>query len=329
MTDPLIRIRNISKKYYIKRKNMFNKEDLTLTALNDINLDIYKGEVLGLVGESGSGKTTLGQVILQLIKPEKGNVYFEDTNLTSLSTEELRDFRKYMQLIFQDPKSSLNPHKKINWLLEEPLKVHGMTNKNQRLEIIKDMMNIVGLSEEYLDRYPSELSGGQAQRVSILAALIVKPKFIVADEAVSALDVSIQAQILNLLNNLKVKLNLTTLFITHDLAVCYYMSDRIAVMYLGNIVEIGSADQIYKNQHHPYTKLLFSSLLTLDKNIGELNCDDGEVGSAINIKNECPFYNRCNMRRDDCLKSLPDLFEIEIGHYSRCVLAKGNNALKG
>lgn len=190
MTEPLIKVRNISKNYYIKKKNIFNKEELILTALKDIDLDIYEGEVLGLVGESGSGKTTLGHIILQLIKEDSGKVFFNDIDLTELKGNKLREFRK-------------------------------------------NMLTIVGLSEEYLDRYPSELSGGQAQRVSILSALIIEPKFVVADEAVSALDVSIQAQILNLFNDLKDRLKLTTLFITHDLSVCYYMSDRIAVMYLG------------------------------------------------------------------------------------------------
>lgn len=322
MSKALIQIRGLTKEFPIKKKHLFNKTPVTLTALNRIDLDIYEGEVLGLVGESGCGKSTLGKVILQLLKESSGTVHFGDVEISSLSGDALRLFRKHMQMVFQDPRSALNPNKKIGWLLEEPLRVHGIP-KAERMDMIHDMLELVGLSQEHLTRYPSELSGGQAQRVAIMSALIMKPEFIVADEAVSSLDVSIQAQILNLLNELKDRLGLTTLFITHDLSVCYYMSDRIAVMYLGNIVEIGPADKIYYEHQHPYTKLLFSSLLSLNNetDLDERYSDHDEIGSPINIKDECPFYNRCPMREARCLQGLPPLYDLGDHHYSRCIHA--------
>lgn len=319
--NTLIKLEGVTKKYYVKKKNIINKNDITLTALNNIDLEIYEGEVLGVVGESGCGKSTLGRVILQLTEDYNGRISFDGTEISSMKGEELRRFRRNMQLIFQDPKGALNPRRKVGWLLEESLRVHGISQKSERVSVIKEMMDIVGLPGEYLNRYPGELSGGQAQRISILSALILKPRFIIADEAVSALDVSIQAQILNYFNDLKKHLGLTTVFITHDLSVCYYMSDRIAVMYLGNIVEIGPAEKIYKTPGHPYTKLLLSTLLTFDSDTEDPEVVDAEVDSPINVQNKCPFCNRCSMKSNICAKALPELYDLGEGHYSRCVYA--------
>ncbi len=319
MSKVLIKVKGLTKEFENRRKGFFSKRS-SLIAVNNVDLEILEGETLGLVGESGCGKSTLGKTILQLEKPTSGEVVFEGVDLTTLSKAELRSFRQNMQLVFQDPHSALHSKKKVKWLLEEPLIAHDIGGRKTRRELIRDLIEVVGLSKEHLERYPSELSGGQAQRIGILSALMLSPKFIVADEAVSALDMSIQGQILNLLNRIKKRFNLTMLFITHDLSVCYYMSDRIAVMYLGNIVEVGPAEDVYKKHKHPYTKLLFSSLLTVDKEILNVDIVTKDIATLESDYSGCPFYERCNKKRDRCLMMLPRMIKVAPDHFVRCIL---------
>jgi oligopeptide/dipeptide ABC transporter ATP-binding protein len=318
MNKKLIKVRGLSKSFDVRARGLLGKKH-SILAVNNIDLDIFEGETLGLVGESGCGKSTLGKSVLQLVTPTSGQVFFEGVELNTLSKEELREFRQNMQLVFQDPHSSLHSKKRVKWLLEEPLIAHNIGTKEIREELIMDLIKVIGLTEDHLERFPGELSGGQAQRIGILSALMLSPKFIVADEAVSALDMSIQGQILNLLNNIKKRFKLTMLFITHDLSVCYYMSDRIAVMYLGNIVEIGVAEKVYKEHKHPYTKLLFSSLLTVDKEIDYVDIISSDIASE-QIEGGCPFYHRCDKRKGKCLEGLPKMTQVDKDQFVRCVL---------
>lgn len=246
----------MEKKKILEIKNLSKKFDRKTVALDDVSLEVYEGESLGIVGESGSGKTTLGRMILMLIAPDKGEIIYEEKNILALREREKRAVREDIQMILQDPYSSLNPMKTIGWHLEEPLRILGNYSKEERKAKALEMMNMVGLSREYFDKYPRELSGGQKQRIVILAALMLNPKIIVADEAVSALDLSVQAQILNLLKELQRKLNLTYIFISHDLSVVRYMCDRICVMNKGKVVEIGSSNDILENPKEDYTKAL-------------------------------------------------------------------------
>lgn len=291
-----------------------------LHALKDIDLEIYEDEILGLVGESGCGKSTLAKTIMQLIEPDSGKIFFKGENIVDKSQKEKRILKKDMQYIFQDPKSALNKRKTIGWLLEEPLKVHTNMSKKQRKERVKEMLDLVGLSYEYIDRHPYGLSGGQAQRIAILCALINNPSFVIADEAVSALDVSIQAQILNFLQCLKKEMNLTMIFITHDLSVCHYMSDRIAVMYSGRIIEIGDANTIYENPKHPYTQELFQSILTIHSKMTDFKTNDVETFSCGKIG--CEYAPNCSYKMDICKNEKPGEYKTEDGSKVRCFLYK-------
>ena len=261
MTQPIVRFEHVTKTYPLPRRSPFEKKEY-LKALDNLSLDIYEGETIGLVGESGSGKSTLARILAGLLKPEEGLVQLNGRALEALPS---LDLHRQVQYIFQDPKASLNEHKTVRWLLEEPLKVQTNLNKAQREDRVFELLEISGLSKDYLDYYPQELSGGQAQRISILAALMGKPDVLIADEAVSALDVSVQAQILNFLRGLRDTLDLTMIFITHDIHVCYYMADRLIVMHDGRIVEQGPAEEVYHNPRHEYTKQLFASVLSLNK----------------------------------------------------------------
>ena len=261
----LLEIKNLNMYYPIQSTiNFSGKTKEYLKALSNINLDIYKGEILGLVGESGCGKSTLGKSILKLISPE-GSVLYENQNILDFNSAQLKEFRKKAQLIFQNPYSSLDPRMTIFKILREPLVVHNIKNKEEIKKRIYEVIKLVGLDESALQRYPHEFSGGQRQRIAIARALILKPEFLVADEPVSALDVSIQAQIITLLKELKEKLNLTILFISHDLGVVKYLSDRIAVMYLGDIVELSETNELFANPKHPYTKALISAVPSIHK----------------------------------------------------------------
>ncbi len=272
-----------------------------IKAVDSISLDIIKGETFGLVGESGCGKSSLAKLLVKLIRPTKGSIYFKDKDITLLNKSELKEFRKTVQIIFQDPYSSLNPKKTIGWLIKEPLDIHKLYTNQEREEKTSEVLALTGLDDSYKDLYPHQLSGGQRQRVAIAIALILNPEFIICDEAVSALDVSIQAQILNLLNELQEKLNLTYLFISHNLNVVSYISDRIAVMYLGSILEKGTAEDIINKPVHPYTKALFSQSFNSEERIvlqGEIPSDSKEIKG-------CKFYSRCNYKKDICKNSPP------------------------
>ena len=312
MKDLLLSIENLNKEYDKKIKNKSKK------ALKDVNLKVYKDEILGLVGESGCGKSTLAKTIIQLINPDSGSIFFNGENILDFDNRKKRALKKDMQYIFQDAKSALNNRKKIGWLLEEPLKVHTDMNKNQRIEKVKSMLDLVGLSHDYIDYYPKSLSGGQAQRIAILCALMNNPKLLIADEAVSALDVSIQAQILNFLQCLKKEMNLTMIFITHDLSVCYYMADRIAVMYSGRIVEIGNAQIIYNNPKHPYTQELFQSILTIHSKMTDFKTSDVSIE---NCKTKgCDYAPICQVRMEKCMNNVPEEYTLDDNTKVRCFL---------
>jgi len=320
MENSIVKISNL-KKYFPVKTGVFSKTSNYLKALDGINLDIKKGETLGLVGESGCGKTTLGKTLLRLYDPTEGTIEFNEIDITNLNSGKLRPIRKDIQIIFQDPYSSLNPRQKVESIIGEGLLIHGIVKKSEiRSEVIK-LLDDVGLNKEVLDRYPHEFSGGQRQRIAIARALAVKPKFIVCDEPVSALDVSVQAQIINLFFKLKEEYNLTYLFISHDLRVVRYISDRVAVMYLGKIVEIASSEQLYKNPLHPYTKLLLSSIPNIGKkkNI-KREIIKGDLPSPINIPSGCRFHTRCPIAEERCMSSQPELRNINKLHNVACHL---------
>ena len=308
--------------YYPVQSGFWGTSKEYIHALNGINLDIYKGEILGLVGESGCGKSTLGKSVLRLIAPE-GFVFFKEENVLDFDSKELKQFRKQSQMIFQNPYSSLDPRMTVYSLLREPLVVHGIRNKQEINTRIHRIINLTGLSEEDLKRYPHEFSGGQRQRIAIARALILQPKFLVADEPVSALDVSIQAQIITLLKKLKDELDLTILFISHDLGVVKYLSDRIAVMYLGDIVELAKTEELFENPLHPYTKALISAVPSIHKKQDEKINLSGDLPSPKNPPQGCKFHTRCPYATEKCSqlqKIEPEIVKISDSHYVKCNL---------
>lgn len=319
MTSLMIEVKNLSKDYKLKRQSIFEK-DSYVKAVRNVSFRLFSGETLGLVGESGSGKSTTGQIILQLVKQTNGEVYYKGQDVSKFSVKELKSWRKHVQIVFQDPYSSLNPKKTIQWILTEPLAIHQIGTKSTRHEKVIKTLHDVGLDESYLKRYPHELSGGQRQRVAIASAIILNPELIVIDEGVSALDVSVQAQILNLLKELQDKYNLTYLFISHDLNVIQYFSDRIAVMYLGEIVEILNVDDVDGKPMHPYTQTLFSSIPQVIDSGGERIVLKGDIPSASNIPSGCAFHTRCPYVTDQCRTVKPNLKEIAHGHEVSCHL---------
>lgn len=312
MQDELIRLEHVTKIYRDSKRSR-------VKAVDDLSLEIYEGETFGLVGESGCGKSTTGNLLVRLLSADQGTITYRGKDITRMSERQFHPLRREIQMVFQDPYSSINPRKKIGWLLEEPLVIHQKElSREQRRERVKEMMRVVGLDEDYLDRYPKQLSGGQRQRVSIALALILNPAFIVADEPVSALDVSVQAQILNLMRRLQKEFSLTYLFISHDLNVVGYLADRIGVMYLGNLVEIGSREQITECAKHPYTRALFSAANTEEESPGPIL--QGDVPSPSNPPSGCPFHTRCSHCMEICRKEKPALTEIEPGHKAACHL---------
>lgn len=315
--EVLISIRNLSKE--------FKGGGKTVRAVNNVSLDIYKGETLGLVGESGCGKSTLGNMLLHLHTPTSGEIYFEGQEISRLPNREVKKLYRKLQIIFQDPYSSLDAKKTIGWLIEEPLRIHKIgKNKAERDAMIKDMLDVVGMDSSYLEKYPNELSGGQRQRVAIAIALVLNPEFVVCDEAVSALDVSVQAQVLNLLKNLQKKFSLTYLFISHNLNVVSYMSDRVGIMYLGEIVELGDVEEISQNPLHPYGKALFSASLGVQKNTEKRIILKGDLPSPANPPSGCPFHTRCYMAKDICSSLKPELKDMGNGHFCACHRAEEN-----
>ena len=291
-------------------------------AVDGVTLDIKKGETLGLVGESGCGKSTLGKAILRLTEPTGGQVFYQGKDLAHLSPSRMREERKNLQMIFQDPYASLNPRMTVGQIIGEPIRTFDLANGDDVEEIVKDLMETVGMSRRFIKRYPHEFSGGQRQRIGIARALAVAPEFIVADEPISALDVSIQAQIMNLMEKLQAEKHLTYLFISHDLRAVRHLSDRVAVMYLGKIVELADGKEVYSNPLMPYTKALISAVPVPDPEIEAKRTRiilTGDVPSPINPPSGCNFHTRCPYVIEDCRKIEPQLVEIKPNHYAACI----------
>lgn len=319
--DKLLEVKNLTKHYSVSR-GLFSKNRQIVKAVDGISFSIAPGEALGLVGESGCGKTTAGRCILRLIETTAGEVWFDDRNLLALDKHHLRMMRRHMQMIFQDPYASLNPRMTVARILEEPLVIHRTGNKNQRVDRVAQLLNMVGLDASLMKRFPHEFSGGQRQRIGIARALALDPKLIVADEPVSALDVSVQAQIVNLLKDLQQKLKLTFLFIAHDLSVVQHFCDRIAVMYLGKIVELASSQELFKNPLHPYTKVLLASIPVADPKVRKKRENlRGEIAGTSRTISGCHFHPRCSIAVDRCKTEEPPLREITPGHFAACHLA--------
>jgi len=319
VNDLLVQVKNLKMYFPVPGDNPFRND--YLRAVDDVTLDIYKGEVLGLVGESGCGKSTLGNTILHLLKPTAGTVEFEGQDLSTLSAGDMKSMRRKIQMIFQDPSASLNPRRTIGNALLEPFRIHKIGTPKEREDRINFLINRVGLSEYHLSRYPHELSGGQKQRVSIARALTLNPEIIVCDEAVSALDVSIQAQVIDLLEDLQKDFNLTYLFISHDLSVVYYISDRVAVMYLGKVIELGSKDSVFERTLHPYSKALISAIPKVDPDqVRERIILQGDLPSPVKPPSGCRFHVRCNQCMEICKEETPEFKEYETGHFVACHL---------
>ena len=323
----LLEVKNLKMHFPVTSGLIFQRAVAHIKAVDDVSFSVKAGETLGLVGESGCGKTTTGRCILQLYEPTEGQVIFEGQELTELNTRNMRLMRRQMQVIFQDPFSSLNPRMTAGNIIGEPLIVHGLVdNKVEYKERVSELLNNVGLNPYMADRFPHEFSGGQRQRIGVARALSVDPKFIVCDEPVSALDVSIQAQIINLLEDLQDQFNLTYLFIAHDLSVVRHISDRVAVMYLGHMVEIADRADIYVNPLHPYTSALLSAVPIPDPVIDaqrERVTLTGEVPSPLNPPTGCVFHPRCPMATDECSQVTPELREVEPGHWAACIKTPG------
>lgn len=316
----LLRVESLVKRFPV-RGGALNRVVNHVQAVNDVSFSVNRGEVLGLVGESGSGKTTLGRLVLRLEEATEGRVLFDGTDIFQLSKPEMRRFRKRMQIIFQDPYASLNPREKVRTVLGHALTLHKIGTPDTREGRMTELMEQVGLSPDQLDRFPHEFSGGQRQRIGIARALAVEPDFIVADEPVSALDVSIQAQVINLLMDLKTELDLTLLFIAHDLAVVEHISDRVAVMYLGRVMEIAPSDDLYDRPNHPYTKALLSAVPVPEPGQRRQRTRlTGDIPSPIDPPSGCVFRTRCPMAEAICAQTVPELKEVAPGHLSACHL---------
>lgn len=317
---PLLEVRNLTKHFPI-RKGLFSRVVGNVKAVDDISFDVHPQETVGLVGESGCGKTTAGRSLLRLIEPTAGEAIFQGTDLFKLSQKELRPYRRNLQIIFQDPYSSLNPRMTVENLIGEAMVLHGICTQADVRDRVKELLEKVGLQPSYVSRYPHEFSGGQRQRIGIARALALRPEFIVCDEAVSALDVSVQAQVINLLLDLKDEFKLSYLFIAHDLSVVKHISDRIAVMYLGRMVEMGSSDDLFRAPAHPYTQALLSAIPEANpRRVKERIILRGDVPSPISPPAGCRFHTRCPAATDRCRKEVPELLEIAPGHRVACHL---------
>ena len=317
MNSPLIEARNLSKSFAIGGGFLAKKK--VVRAVEDVSLQIQRGETFGLVGESGCGESTIGRTLLRLYEPTSGQIFFEGSDITKAN---MRPYRKKMQIVFQDPYASLDPRMTVGDIVGEPLDIyHAYESKAERREKILELLNLVGLNSEHMNRYPHEFSGGQRQRVSIARSMALRPDFMVCDEPISALDVSIQAQVINMLMELQQKLNMTYLFIAHDLNVVRHISRRVGVMYLGSLVEVCDANELYKNPLHPYTQALLSAIPIPDPNVSRSRhrvVIEGEVPSPMNPPNGCKFHTRCPYARDICREARPETIEVGRGHTCAC-----------
>jgi oligopeptide/dipeptide ABC transporter ATP-binding protein len=329
--NTLIRVEHICKYFPVKRGFLSAKKLPVVKAVDDVSFNIQKGETLGLVGESGCGKSTLGRTILRIFDPTSGKVLFGNTDVTALEPEHLRCFRTKMQIIFQDSYTSLNPRHKVGDIIAEPLVIHTSMSPAEIRTRRKELLELVGLKTTYAKRFPHEFSGGQRQRINIARALALYPDFIVCDEPISALDVSIQAQVVNLLQDLQEKLGLTYLFIAHDLSMVQHIASRIAVMYLGKIMELAPSDSLFKNPLHPYTQSLMSAIPIPSPKIERKRKRivlKGEVPSPVNPPSGCVFHTRCPIAEDICKEKLPDSLEVEKDHFVVCHLADKKEKVK-
>lgn len=312
------------KKYFPVNAGIIPRKIADVRAVDGVSFDIYRGETFGLVGESGCGKSTLAKAVLRIIEPTDGSVHIDGKDITSLEKKELREFRADMQIVYQDPTSSLNPRKRIKDIIAKPMRIHGVGTAEERHRKVEELLDRVGLPKEYLYKHPGELSGGQKQRVNIARAIILNPKFVILDEPTSALDVSVQARIIGLLEELQEEFNLTYLFISHDLSLIRNISDRIGVMYLGRIVEIGDAEEVYHSPQHPYTRGLISSVSTVsdeeDQHRVEKVSMQGEIPDPREKPTGCAFRTRCPFAFDTCEKKEPGFYELGRDHEVKCYL---------
>ena len=328
MSEKLLEVRNL-KKYFPIKGGVFSKVVGYVYAVDGVSFFLNKGETLGLVGESGCGKTTTGRLILRLIELTAGQIKFEGQDIANVTKPEMRALRRNMQIIFQDPYASLNPRMTVEKIVGEPLKIHRVAKGKEIAERVAALLEKVGLHSDHLRRYPHEFSGGQRQRIGIARALALNPKMIVADEPVSALDVSIQAQVINLLQDLKREFELSYVFIAHDLRVIEYISDRVAVMYLGKIVELAESEELYRNPKHPYTQALLSAVpIPNPRNTKKRQILEGDVPSPINPPSGCHFHTRCIYRTAECARFEPSFSDIGGGHYVACPVRAGGDFLR-
>lgn len=321
--EVLVEVRDLKKHFPITRGIVIQRQVGAIKAVDGISFDVFKGETLGLVGESGCGKSTTARTILQLYRPTGGEVLFEGADLVKLKGEELRRMRRRMQMIFQDPYASLNPRMTVGNIVGEPLEVHGIAKGKERRERVQELLRLVGLNPYFVNRYPHEFSGGQRQRIGVARALALNPSFICCDEPISALDVSIQAQVVNLLEDLQAEFNLTYLFIAHDLSMVRHISTRVAVMYLGILVELTDRDSLYNDPQHPYTKALLSAVPIPDPVVEEKRQRiilEGDVPSPANPPEGCNFNTRCPVAIDRCFEEEPEFREVAPGHWCACHL---------
>ena len=319
MEQPLLKVKNMKKHFPIKNK-LFQKQNSSVKAVDGISFDVNRGETIGLVGESGCGKSTTGRMLMKLLEPTEGEIYYNGEDVTNLEERDFRPYRKKIQMIFQDPYASLNPRMKVGDIISEPLIIHNF-DKSTREKKVKDLLEIVGLSGYHAKKYPHEFSGGQRQRIGVARALIMNPELIIADEPVSALDVSIQSQILNLLDDLQEEFKLTYVFIGHDLSVIEHISDRVGVMYLGKLVELAPKEKLYAEPLHPYTKALLSAVPIPDPtDKRERIILSGDIPSPANPPSGCTFHTRCPFAFDKCKQVVPKWREVKEGRFAACHL---------